>query len=79
MKELSDIQNIIISFMSKNDKITIPELTRKVGSSESTISREKKLRDDLKILKRVDGRKDGIDTTCFFAGIPKNKLILHQL
>lgn len=80
MKELSDIQNIIISFMSKNDKITIPELTRKVGSSESTISREiKTLRDDLNILKRADVRKDGIYTTCFFAGIPKNKLILHQL
>lgn len=59
-KELSDIQEIIISFISKNDKITIPELARKVEVSESTISREiKTLRDDLKILKRVDGRKDG--------------------
>ena len=29
-KKLSDIQDIIISFISKNDKITIPELTRKV-------------------------------------------------
>lgn len=59
-KELSDIQSIIISSISENSKITIPELAKKVDMSESKISRELKiLRDDYKILERVGGRKDG--------------------
>lgn len=60
VKELPDIQKIILSSISSNDKITVPELTRKAEASESPISREiKTLRDDLKILKRVDECKDG--------------------
>lgn len=33
MKELPDIQKIILSSISSNDKITVPELTRKAGGS----------------------------------------------
>ena len=41
-KELPDIQKIILSFIFSNDKITVPELTRKAEVSESTISVTKK-------------------------------------
>lgn len=59
-KELTDIQRVIVSLFLKNDMITIPELARKAGVSESKISREiKKLRTDLEILKREGGRKNG--------------------
>lgn len=59
-KELTDIQRVIVSLFLKNDMITIPELARKAGVSESKISREiKKLRKDLEILKREGGRKNG--------------------
>lgn len=59
-KELTDIQSVIVSLFLKNDMITIPELARKAGVSESKISREiKKLRTDLEILKREGGRKNG--------------------
>ena len=59
-KELTDIQRVLISFMSENDKITIPEMARKTELSESTISREiKRLRVDYKILDRKGGRKNG--------------------
>ena len=59
-KELTDIQRVIVSLFLKNDMITIPELARKAGVSESKISREiKKLRSDLEILKRDGGRKNG--------------------
>ncbi len=59
-KKLSDIQRIILSFIRKDDKITIPEMARKTNLSERTISRElKSLRDDLGLLFREGGRKDG--------------------
>lgn len=41
-KELPDIQKIILSSIFSNDKITVPELTRKAEVSESTISVTKK-------------------------------------
>lgn len=59
-KELTDIQRVLISFISENDKITISEMARKTALSESTISREiKRLRVDHKILNREGGRKNG--------------------
>lgn len=59
-KELTDIQRVLISFISENDKITISEMARKTAVSESTISREiKRLRVDHKILNREGGRKNG--------------------
>ena len=49
-----------MSFIRKDDKITIPEMARKTNLSERTISRElKSLRDDLGLLFREGGRKDG--------------------
>ena len=59
-KEFTDIQRVLISFISENDKITISEMARKTALSESTISREiKRLRVDHKILNREGGRKNG--------------------
>ena len=59
-KELTDIQRILVSVISENDKITISEMARKTALSESTISREiKRLRVDHKILNREGGRKNG--------------------
>lgn len=59
-KEPSDNQCIILNIIRMNDKITIPEMARKTSLSERTISRElKSLRDDLGLLIRVGGRKDG--------------------
>ena len=59
-KEFTEIQRVLISFISENDKITISEMARKTALSESTISREiKRLRVDHKILNREGGRKNG--------------------
>ena len=59
-KELSDIQLTILSLIENNDKITIPVLARKTGTSERTLSRELKImREELKVLTREGGRKDG--------------------
>jgi len=59
-KELSDIQRFIVTLILANNKITIPELARKVNVSESTISREiKTLRNDFNKLRREGGRRDG--------------------
>ena len=59
-KELTDIQRVLVSVISENDKITISEMARKTELSESTISREiKRLRVDHKILDREGGRKNG--------------------
>ena len=59
-KELSDIQLAILSIIENNDKITIPVLARKTGTSERTLSRELKImREELKVLTREGGRKDG--------------------
>ena len=59
-KELSDIQLTILSLIENNDKITIPVLARKTGTSERTLSRELKImREELKVLTRECGRKDG--------------------
>ena len=60
MKNLSDIQKVIVSSVLDNNKITIPELARKIGMSVSKINREIRiLRDDFHVMKRVGGRKDG--------------------
>lgn len=59
-KELTDIQRVLVSVISENDKITISEMARMTELSESTISREiKRLRVDHKILDREGGRKNG--------------------
>lgn len=60
MKNLSDIQKVIVSSVLDNNKMTIPELARKTGMSVSKINREIRiLRDDFHVMKRVGGRKDG--------------------
>ena len=47
MKNLSDIQKVILSSVLDNNKMTIPELARKTGMSVSKINREIRiLRDD---------------------------------
>lgn len=59
-KELTDIQQSIVSLIGANDKITIPVLARKTKTSERTISRELKiLREELNVLSREGGRKEG--------------------
>lgn len=59
-KELTDIQQSIISWIGIDDKITIPVLARKTKTSERTISRELKiLREELNVLSREGGRKEG--------------------
>lgn len=59
-KELTDIQQSIVSWIGIDDKITIPVLARKTKTSERTISRELKfLREELKVLSREGGRKEG--------------------
>lgn len=40
MKNLSDIQKVIVSSVLDNNKMTIPELARKIGMSVSKINRE---------------------------------------
>lgn len=40
MKKLSDIQKVIVSSVLDNNKMTIPELARKIGMSVSKINRE---------------------------------------
>ena len=60
MKNLSDIQKVIVSSVLDNNKMTIPELARKTGMSVSKINREIRiLRDDFHVMKRVRGLKDG--------------------
>ena len=39
MKNLSDIQKVIVSSVLDNNKMTIPELARKTGMSVSKINR----------------------------------------
>ena len=59
-KELSANQQLIVGLIKADDKITIPEMARKTKLSEPTISRElKHLRDELGILIREGGRKEG--------------------
>ena len=59
-KELTDIQQSIVSLIGVNGKITIPVLARKTKTSERTISRELKiLREELNVLSREGGRKEG--------------------
>jgi len=59
-KELTDKQQSIVKLIWDNGKITIPELARKTGLSERTVSRElNALRKDLRILSREGSRKDG--------------------
>lgn len=59
-KELTDIQQNIMSLIEQDDKITIPVLARKAKTSERTISRELKiLREELNMLSREGGRKEG--------------------
>ena len=59
-KELTDIQQSIVSWIGIDDKITIPVLARKTKTSERTISRELKiLREELNVLSREGGRKEG--------------------
>ena len=58
--KLTKTQSVILSIIGENDKITIPELARKVKVSESKISRDLKiLRDDLQLLVREGSRKNG--------------------
>ena len=50
MKNLSDIQKVIVSSVLDNNKMTIPELARKTGMSVSKINREIRiLRDDFHV------------------------------
>lgn len=59
-KELSDIQALILKILSRENKTTIADLTRKTGLSARKISSElKALREDFHVLKREGGRKEG--------------------
>ena len=58
--ELSDIQDLILKILSRENKTTIADLARKTGLSARKISSElKALREDFHVLKREGGRKYG--------------------
>lgn len=59
-KELNERQLVILELIEENDRITISEMTEKTALSEKTIRRELNyMRDELLILTREGGRKEG--------------------
>ena len=58
-KELSERQKVILSLIQKNDTITIEEMIQKTNVSSITIKRDLSELQELNILKREGGRKQG--------------------
>lgn len=58
-KELSERQKVILSLIQKNDTITIDEMIQKTNVSSITIKRDLSELQELNILKREGGRKQG--------------------
>ena len=58
-KELTERQEVIISLIKENDRITIDDMTEKIKVSEKTIRRELSILYEKGILIREGGRKDG--------------------
>ncbi len=58
-KELTDRQNVIISFISSNGGITMDMLTKQLKVGESTILRELTILKNANLIRRVGGRKSG--------------------
>ena len=58
-KELTERQEIIVSLVKENDRITIDEMTEKVKVSEKTIRRELSILYEKGVIIREGGRKDG--------------------
>ena len=58
-KELSERQKVIMSLIQKNDTITIEEMIQKTSVSSITIKRDISELQELNILKREGGRKQG--------------------
>ena len=59
LKKVSDRQGLILLLIKTNEQITIQEMTQKVKVSEKTIKRELATLQELGILTREGGRKDG--------------------
>ena len=60
LKKVSDRQGLILLLIKTNELITIKEMTQKVKVSEKTIKRELATLQELGILSREGGRKDGL-------------------
>jgi predicted HTH transcriptional regulator len=58
-EKLTPNQRKIIALMSKNNKITIAELSKSIGISETAIDKNIKRLKDLKFIDRKGGTKDG--------------------
>ena len=59
LKKVYDRQGLILLLIKTNEQITIQEMTQKVKVSEKTIKRELATLQELGILTREGGRKDG--------------------
>ena len=58
-KEITERQGVIVNILGLNATITIPEIARKTSISERTVKSEIKILQELGVLRRVGGRKNG--------------------
>jgi len=59
MKQLTERQRLILDMIRDDNSVTIPEMSRKANVTERTIKRDITKLQELHLLKRDGGRKEG--------------------
>lgn len=59
VKELSERQRFILEILAKDSTLTIPQMSGKTAATERTIQRDLQYLQQLGILRRIGGRKEG--------------------